>query len=312
LKKRQKKLIAGVVAVFIGLPLVLILALLAWGSLSDKTNGEIISSGITRRYLLYVPKSYDRSKASPLVISFHPAATWPAAERAISRWNDLADEKGFIVVYPAGSGAFFGGFSPGQHIWPAGPQTLLRDVKFISDLIEKLQAEYNIDSRRVYADGISNGGGMAFQLSCNLSDRIAAVGAVASAQLLPWQCRDSKPVPLIVFHGTADKHAPYLGGTSPIAPRPFANIPEWTAHVARKNECRGDARETQITANVRLLAYTNCAEGADVMFYTIEGGGHSWPGGKSLPGWIVGPTSQEINATRLMWEFFMTHPHAGK
>ena len=73
-------------------------------------------------------------------------------------------------------------------------------------LIDALQARYNIDPRRVYADGLSNGGGMAFVLSCTLSDRIAAVGLVGSAQLLPWEwCQDERPVPMVNFHGTADR-----------------------------------------------------------------------------------------------------------
>ena len=202
-------------AVVIGLPVAFVFSVLMWGYFSDETNGSIVSSGVTRRYLLYVPKTYDRSRPTPLVISFHPAATWPAFERNVSGcgWNELANQYGFIVVYPAGSGAFFGTLTRGANIWPAGPHTLPRDVRFISDLIDKFEAEYNIDSTRIYADGMSNGGGMAFLLSRKLSDRIAAVGVVSGA--LPGtleDCGDSKPVPTIAFHGTADKVAPFLGG----------------------------------------------------------------------------------------------------
>lgn len=252
----------------------------------DKTNGAIVSSGVTRRYLLYVPKTYEPSKATPLVISIHPAATWPTVEMNISRWNNLAEQYGFIVVYPAGSGVFFDGFGPGPHVWPGEPQ----DVKFISDLIDKLQGEYNIDPRRVYANGMSNGGGMAFLLSCELPDRIAALGAVAGAFPGSWdRCWDSKPVPTVMFHGTADRFAPYQGGTSPIAPRPFASIPDWTP-------------------SVRRLAYANCDENADVVLYTVEGGGHTWPGGKHLAEWVAGWTTDDISATKVMWEFFLQHP----
>ncbi len=304
---KRRKIIAGVLVIVIGLPVAFILTAFASFSIMDKTNGTIVSSGQTRRYLLYVPKTYDRSKATPLVISMHGGALWPAAQMAISRWNELAEEHGFIVVYPAGSGAFFGGFGPGPQIWPMGPRSLGRDVRFISDLIDKLEAGYNIDPTRIYADGMSNGGGMAFALSCRLSDRIAAVGAVAAAHTQSWDCGDSKPVPTVAFHGTSDKFAPYQGGSSPIAPRPFANIPDWTAHVARRNQCKGDPSETRITASVRRLAYTNCAENADVILYTIEGGGHTWPGGKPLPEWLVGRTTREINASRVMWAFFAQH-----
>ena len=306
MNRKRKKIILGVLTIVIVLPVALIAAALAWCAIADKTNGSIVSSGVTRRYLLHVPKTYDRSKAAPLVISIHPAATWPAVEMHISRWNDLAEQYGFIVVYPAGSGAFFGGLSRGPHVWPGEP----RDVRFISDLIDKLEAEYSIDPNRIYADGMSNGGGMAFALSCELPNRIAALGAVAAAQEQPWNCRDSKPVPTVAFHGTADKFAPYQGGPSPFAPNPFANILDWTAHVAQRNQCKGDPIDTRISPSVRRLAYTNCAQNAGVILYTVEGGGHTWPGGRPLPESMVGLTTREINATKLMWAFFAQHPRA--
>jgi polyhydroxybutyrate depolymerase len=311
MKRRTKKIIYWSLGTVIGLPLALILVAFMSFSFKDKTNGSIVSSGNTRRYLLYVPKTYDLSKATPLIISFHPAATWGAVEKNITHWNDLADQHGFIVVYPNGSGAFFDGFTSGPHVWPGGQISLARDVRFISELIDKLESEYNIDPNRIYADGISNGGGMAFALSCNLSDRIAAVGTVAAAHMEPRECRDSKPVPTLVFHGTDDKFAPYLGGTSPIAPRPFANIPDWTAHVAQHNQCKGSPVETRVSQHVRRLTYSNCA--ADVVFYTIEGGGHTWPsGGKPYPEWIIGKTTDEPNASRVLWEFYMQHPLGAK
>jgi polyhydroxybutyrate depolymerase len=272
----------------------------AFASLNE-TNGTIVASGETRQYLLYVPKTYDRSKATPLIISLHPAATWPAAEMEISRWNELADEQGFIVVYPSGSDV--------PRVWPMGQRSLGTDVKFISDLIDKLEAAYNIDPTRIYADGMSNGGGMAFALSCRLSDRIAAIGAVAAAQTLEWnECGNSKPVPTVAFHGTADTFAPYQGGSSPVLPDSVPKIRDWAANVARRNQCKGDPVDTPISPGVRRLAYKNCAENADVILYTVEGGGHTWPGGKPLPESVVGLTTREINATRVMWEFFLQHP----
>ncbi len=313
MNRKRRNIIVGVLGIVIGLPLAFLGMLLALGSWMDETNGTIVSSGVTRRYLLYVPKSYDRSRRTPLIISLHGGALWPAAEKAISRWNDVADEQGFLVVYPAGSGAFFGGFSPGPQIWPMGPRSLGRDVTFISDLIDKLEAAYNIDPNRVYADGLSIGGGMAFALSCRLSDRIAAIGAVAAAQLLDWErCGDSRPVPTVAFHGTADRLAPYQGGSSPIAPGVFPSIRDWTARVARRNQCKEDPSDTRFAATVRRLAYTTCAENADVILYTIEGGGHTWPGGRPLPEWFVGSTIRDINATRVMWEFFIKHPLGAK
>lgn len=295
----------AVLGIFIGLPIALLLTANAVFWMVDKTNGTIVSSGATRRYILYVPKSYDRSKATPLIISIHPAATWPAVEMAISRWNELAERYGFIVVYPAGSGVVFGGFGPGPDVWPGEPE----DVKFVSDLIDKLQREYNIDSNRMYANGMSNGGDMAIVLSCDLPDRIAAIGSVGGAYpQSEGLCPNSKPVPVVMFHGTADKLAPYKGGNSPIAPFPFANVQEWAERLARRNKCAGPPADSRITPSVQRLAYANCAENADVVLYTLEGGGHTWPGGKHLGDWIFGPTIDDISATKVMWDFFVEHP----
>jgi len=94
---KKGKTIVGVLVIIIGLPVTLILTALACCSIMDKTNGSMVSSGVTRRYLLYVPKTYDRSRPAPLVISIHPGATWPAVQRSISLWNDLADQYGFLV-----------------------------------------------------------------------------------------------------------------------------------------------------------------------------------------------------------------------
>ena len=216
---KAQKILFGGLGIVIGLPVLLTLTAFACFWMLDKTNGTIVSSSVTRRYLLYVPRTYNPPQPTPLVISFHPAARWPAVEKTISGWNDLADKYAFIVVYPAGSGA---------------------------------------------------------------------------------------------FHGTADKLAPYHGGTSPIAPRPFANIPEWTARLAQRNQCRGDSIDTRVAPHVRRLAYTNCVANGEVILYAIEGGGPTWPGVSPAPEWWAGRTTDEINATNVMWQFFIEHPRAPK
>ena len=314
MKSKTKKIIVAVLAIVIGLPVALILTAVAWFSIKDITNGTIVSSGKTRKYLLYVPKTYDRSRATPLVISMHAAAMWPAAQMELSQWNKLADEHGFIVVYPSGDAGVLGG-DP----WlPRGPKIWNNEqlnVTFISDLIDKLGATYNIDTTRIYADGFSNGGGMAFELSCRLSHRVAAVGVVGAAVLTPLNCKDSTPVPMVAFHGTADPLAPYQGGTSPASPPgpiPFVAVRDWVASWAQRNRCTGDPMDTPITASIHRLAYMNCAENAEVILYTVEGGGHSWPGGKPLPQWMVGRTTRDIDASRVMWEFFVQHRRGPK
>jgi polyhydroxybutyrate depolymerase len=295
-----RPIVRGALA-FIVVPILLGLVVVAGMRLLDRTNGSIVSSGRTRRYLVHVPPSYDRTKPTPLVISMHGAGGWPRQQQYLSQWSRLADAQGFIVVYPAGSG-----FPQIWHVFR--DDGLRRDVKFISEMIDTLERSYNIDSTMVYADGISNGGGMAFVLSCTLSKRIAAIGLVAAAETLPWSwCEDHRPVPMIAFHGTADPIVPYKGGHSLLAPDSFPDMPAWISNWARRNRCESSPRDSVIATDATRRDYIGCADGADVVFYTILGGGHTWPGGKPLPRIPFGRTSRDVDATREMWKFFKAH-----
>jgi len=312
-----RKIVIGAVMVLIGLPIVLVL--LAFGffysvfyfpNRTSATTGTIVSSGEKREYLLYVPKSYDRAKPTPLVISLHTSMSWASSSMAISQWNLAAGENGFIVVYPEGTGR-------GPKSWEmTGSETPSRmpDVIFISELIDKLEASYNIDKTRIYANGMSNGGGMAFVLSCTLSDRIAAVGMVSAGLYPEWDwCTDHRPVPVIAFHGTADPICPYNGGPSKLGGGTFPSVPSFMANWSRRNQCGPNPIESAVAADVTRLQYTDCADNAGVVLYTVKGEGHQWPGGKRVAAeWMVGPYSRSIDATRQMWAFFREHQLPGK
>lgn len=305
-----KKFIVSAVVVVVGVPLTTIVGAIVTISILDETNASLVSSGETREYLVHVPESYDGTTPTPLVISLHAGATWPAHQMNLSRWNALADEEGFIVVYPSGSPEFL----DVVRIWHSFElgRGLERDVRFISELLETLQSSYNIDAARVYANGMSNGGGMAFVLSCTLSDRIAAVGVVAPAQSLPtgW-CTDPRPVPLIAFHGIADPIVPYDGGPlgdpfNPVKPV-FPAVEDFVGRWAQRNGCAARPIHSTFAPDVTRLEYPDCADGAPVVLHTLAQGGHSWPGGKPPPAWWVGPTSDAVDATREMWAFFRDH-----
>ncbi len=311
--KTRKKVVIGTVLLIVGLPMALVLiavaSFYATFYVPNRANGTIVSSGQEREYLLYVPESYDPTKPTPLVISMHAAALWPGAQMETSQWNEVADEHGFIVVYPSGRTLRGDGTGVLPKVWHLGPEAVTADVGFISELIDTLEAAYNIDQTRIYANGLSNGGRMAFELSCRPSHRIAAVGTVAAAQDRPWSsCADTLPVPMISFHGTADRLVLYEG-RDPfwLSPRPFPSVTEWTANWARRNRCAPNPIESAVAADVTRLEYTNCANDAAVMLYTIRGGGHTWPGGKPMPEWMLGRTSRSIDATSQMWAFFREH-----
>src|SRR5213082_1851097 len=243
---REGKRATGAVLALLSLPVLLVLIEAVSFRVANRPNGSFMSSGRKREYLLYVPRSYDGSKPAALVISLHGAGLWGAAQKETSQWNRVADEHGFIVVYPSGEG---GG---GPRVWHegvgAGPS---RDVRFISELIDTLEARYNIDPGMIYANGLSNGGGMSFALSCRLSDRIAAVGMVGAALLVPFSwCADHRPVPVIDFHGTADPDTPYNGGFTLVAPQQFQGVRGFMANWAIRNRCDLNPVQTEVAADV--------------------------------------------------------------
>ncbi len=273
-----------------------------------RANGEVLSSGKKRPYLLHVPKTYRGDRPAPLVICLHGLAEWPAHLMRLSRWNRLADESGFLVVYPSGSGFPLRWHCNGRF---SKAEQAEQDVRFISDLIDQLKKEYRIDENRIYASGLSNGGGMAFLLACRLSERIAAIGNVGGAYLMPWaEYKPKRPVPAILFHGTADPIVPFHGGPSGLFRVPFPDIPQWAQSLAERNGCRLAPERLPENGSVSGLRYTGGPGSAEVVFHTVAGGGHSWPGGKKMPRWIVGHTTADVDATRLMWSFFTEHPMA--
>jgi polyhydroxybutyrate depolymerase len=290
--------VVRVVLGLVGVGVVLGLVGVAGYWVANRTNGVVDVAGEERRYLLYVPEGYDGSEAVPLVVALHGFIQWPAQLAAMSGWNELAEDEGFIVVYPSGTGLPLRWRTGGS---PEG----MADVAFLEALISDLAAEYAIDPARVYVNGLSNGGGMTFVAACELAEQVAAVGMVAGAYVYPWAaCEPARPVPAVVFHGTDDGIVPYEGGRS----GPGITLPAvepWVAELARRNGCAAEPDVLPAMGEVRGVAYVDCA--ADVVFYTVEGGGHTWPGGAPLAEVITGHTTADIDATGVMWGFFEAH-----
>lgn len=235
--------------------------------------------------MVHIPPSYLAGEPMAVVLNFHGAGSSAREQEQISGMSEKADEEGFIVVYPQSLGG----------TWNFATESSLGvDLIFVRDLIEHLLSELSVDPKRVYATGFSNGGGLVERLGCQLSDKIAAIAPVAGAYAYWEPCEPERPVPAVFFHGTNDTAAPYEGmGFS---------MPGWAADWAAHNGCDVEAEVFLQQGTVVGEKWRNCDEGATVSLYTIEGGGHVWPGS---PYFL---TSGDVEATEAMWDFFEAHP----
>lgn len=272
------------------------------GARQQSGERAILVGTVERTYLLHVPPTYDRTTKMPLVLNLHGFGSNASDQALYSRFSALADTEGFIVVTPNGTGT-----PPRWNFVPVGS---VDDVAFIDALLDDLAATLCIDETRIYAAGMSNGAAMTTFLACGLPDRIAVIAAVA-ATAGPRACPDSVAVPIISFRGTEDACVPYDGGTSscglmlPVAAAEEA-IRLWSEH----NGCDVTPRVEQVSPNVRRTAYESCAGDAAAVLYTIEGGGHTWPGSIFVP--RLGPVTDEIDATALAWEFFQQYSESAR
>ena len=259
-------------------------------------NETIISGGIERTYILYVPPKYKNNRPTPLVFNFHGLGSTAAGQLGYSEMTALADKYKFIIVAPNGVGNSWNG---GLCCDPAAEEGI-DDVGFVSDLIDRISEDYCINSNRIFATGISNGGFISNRLACELSDRIAAIAPVASANYT-FSCEPTRPVPVIAFNGTDDLLVPYENGK--------LSMEAW----AYSNGCSDETTVVYQKGEVICVAYEDCEEDASVIFCTIEGGGHNWPGAIDLyesdpiTYWWAGHTTQDIDASRKIWKFFAEH-----
>jgi len=274
------------------------------------------SGGMQRGYLLYVPSSYDPAWSMPLVISLHGFSSNPAGQKYLSRWEKLAEKENFIVVYPQGTS------SPLR--WNASGDVgtgQVDDAAFIRDLLANLRQLLNIDQSRIYVNGMSNGGAMTARLACEMANVFAAAGIVSGPPVnIPGGCHPTRPVPLIAFYGTADPLVKYNGGKADSSlitrlirlPTHRAALPPvkpWIEAWAQRNGCHLTPQILPGRGDTSGVRYTGCQQEAEVVFYTIDGGGHTWPGGSPI---FVGKTSHSIDATSEMWGFFKTHAMTGQ
>jgi polyhydroxybutyrate depolymerase len=271
-----------------------LLPVFAKAQLAGFSEHTLLSAGAERHYLLYVPAGHG-NRELPLVFSFHGSGGVPQNQVDTSRFDALADQHGFIAVFPAG--AFTNTIT--ARSWNANQEAGVDDVQFVRDMIEAIAGMTAVDRSRIYVSGFSGGGRISSRLACELSDVLAAAAPVAGLQY-PDDCTPQRPIPLIAFHALDDATNPYVLGD---AARPYWRMGVETAldKWRQANGCPIANDDEQLSRLTTLYRWSACAQGAELEFYQFTTGGHTWPG-SSQNGAI-----QDINTSELIWEFFSQH-----
>jgi polyhydroxybutyrate depolymerase len=279
----------------------------AAGNREHLQNASMSIDGVRRTYVYSVPASVRGRDNVPLVLVFHGHfGTGPSMER-MSHFSATAEEKGFIAVFPNGIQR---GWNDGRGLSSAD------DVAFTKALIAEFERHYRVDPKRIYAAGLSNGGFFSERLACELSDRIAAVAAVAAlmSDALEPVCKPSRPVSILYIQGTKDPIVPIGGGPIGAQRGTAISLEDSVRFWRTRNHTQGAAAVTDLPqrtpdgTNVKRTAYGGGDQGSEVVEYVIENGGHSWPNGPQyLPAALVGKVTHQIDGSEVIWEFFSRH-----
>lgn len=277
---------------------------------SGEMRHSLTAGGVPRSYLLFVPGGYRPGRPLPLVLVFHGGGSGARAMTTHTGFTRVAEREGFAVVYPEG---LAGRWNDGR-----GYGASHDDVAFVRALLDTLGRRMTLDPSRLYATGISNGGMFAYRLACDLPGVLAAVAPVAGAvpAALSERCAGAAPVAVVAFQGTADPLLPYGGGGRGASGRgevlPALRSAELWARVdgcADAPEVEPPRDTVRDGTRVQARRWTGCRSGREVVLYTIEGGGHTWPGGPPV-GPRVGRVTRELDATEVIWSFFAAHPRS--
>jgi polyhydroxybutyrate depolymerase len=269
---------------------------------AGSTGYSMSVGGLTRTYQVYRPAGI--TSAAPLVVFLHGGFGSGAEAEQYYGWDAEADAHGFLVAYPDGY----------DHAWNVGGgccgQPAARnvdDVAFISAMVAQVERGAPVESRRVYATGISNGGMMDYRLACS-TNLFAAIGPDSATEL--GTCPSPARISVLHIHGTADHNIPYDGGPGD----GYAHIdgPPVQSVVATWRQIDGCSQPSSSTSGVVTTSVASCRDGRAVELITVAGAGHQWPGSPDRPliqkALGLDTPSTALNATDVVWSFFAAHP----
>lgn len=309
--------------------LIISLAVIFCGAFSDFAHASgglrkgmnsfsVKHNGYGREYMVYVPGAMDKTKPSALVFVLHGGGGTAAGAAASFGFNEIAERQKFVVAYPQG---YKNHWNDSRTDMKTEAHRLnMDDTGFISSILETLENELKIDKNMVFSAGISNGAMMSHRLGFEMSDKFAAVACVVGSipeVFITRKMSPKEPVSVIIFNGTEDPLVPWSGGVVAKDRGRVISVKNTVDFWVRFDGCAmtpvsekvpdGDPKDG---VTMRKITYSGGKKGAGVVFYAMEGGGHTWPGRKiagRLYNWYVGRTCMDMDATGAIWLFFRSH-----
>ena len=280
-----------------------VLAVFSTSAFAGDTVISLSYGGISRSSILYVPANYNSAKAYPLILAFHGSGGTGAEMENITAFDALADQYGFLVAYPESNGSN----------WVITGTN--NDVGFATALLPAIEASYHVDPTRVYAAGYSQGATLSHQIGFCQGNLVAGIGNAAMDLWTASQtCKPSPTLLYVKFHGTADPVIPYTGLVGPS--QTSLSAPATAQFLAQVDNCANQSSPTTTYFPDTLnngssqtdfkSIWPSCPNGVSVTFYSITGGGHTWPGGTQRSDSTMGLTSQGVNASQILWTAFST------
>lgn len=227
---------------------------------------RVTVAGQVRTARVHLPRAA-LGHPAPLLLAFHGAGGTGRFMEGYSGLTAPLNAAGAVGVFPDAE--------DGRWRLDEDDAATDGDLAFARALLDALEATICVDARRVWATGVSNGGGFTARLACVMADRLAAVAVVAGGYSSLPDCRPSRPVSVLEVHGTADPIVPYRG--SPRSGRRGAVRP-WLDGWAQRNGCRAAPGLRRVAPRVDRFTWTGCRKGTTVAHVRIAGGVHQWPG----------------------------------
>lgn len=260
----------------------------------------LLHNEIKRKYIIYTPKEYDVKKSYPVVINFHGGGMTPAEQMLYTGFNRTADKHGFIVVYPRGI----------KEDWNVGFGMSYKngtdDIGFTESLLNQIEKDYKIDSKKIFATGLSRGGFFCHRIAAELPNRFSAIATVGASlpDSVAYYNKNKKAVGVLMIHGKEDKvvdyegkHGGYFSALDSYKYWKSKNFTNETSNTIDQN--KEDCTAINILSSI--------FEQKTVTLMSIINGGHTWPGADDFNiGLPIGITSKELDINEYIWNFFAT------